>query len=75
MAKPIFLVKIPDGVEMGIIVRVQEKLSNELPDYHVLMVAESGVSDISFQAFYDKDLIEKDFETFKQEVRRMINES
>lgn len=68
MAKPIFLVIIPKSIIREQLAEINEALQIRFPDYHTLAVNGFEVTEVTFQAFYDKDLIETDFEAFKAEV-------
>jgi hypothetical protein len=71
MAKPIFLCKVPIDSEELLIAITQKRMENRLDDYHVLII-KADVSEVEFQAYYDKDLIETDFEAFKREVKNVL---
>lgn len=68
--KPIFIVGVPN-LSQHEHQDATESLQKRMPDYHILIYA-SNAEQISFKAFYAKDLIEADFETFKQEIKKLL---
>lgn len=73
MAKPIFIVGIPDTSPEKLSA-VNKTLTAQLSDYHVLVYPIRGsAKEPIFQAFYAKDLIETDFASFKKLATSMMN--
>ncbi len=71
MAKPIFVVKIPSEVSVDDTINIQDNLTKQLPDYHVLVVS-CIVKDIQFQCFYDKDMTHAKAEDIKSSILAKI---
>jgi hypothetical protein len=67
-AKPIFAVGIPRSAGLMEIDRIQERLSEQLTDYHVLLYTHYSHETV-FNAFYEKDFNEVKFEELKQIIK------
>ena len=67
MAKPIFIVKVPESLKeyFGV---VTNSVRSGIKDYHCITVL-SNVQDFEFQVFYEKDFNEVKYEELKQIVK------
>lgn len=75
--KPIFVIKLnkkakPDDVHRTNEYATKSPLSKE---YHILVIKSNKNIDIEFELFNVKDMSEKDFETFKEEIKTLLEEN
>jgi hypothetical protein len=74
MSKPIFIVKLPLGIEPYQIDIISEKVRNNINDYHTLVIA-CSVEDISFECYNTTNLDVKNFEDLQILVKQLMNEN
>lgn len=72
MAKPIFIIELPDGEENQI-ETIKNYLEEKLNDYHVLIVWGGKVEEIKYNVYYEKDMTDIKFEELKDIVNESIN--
>ena len=65
MAKPIFIVELPNTMLPESIKKNKFKLEDKLTDYHVLVIT-SSKEEISFQCFHEKDIKKTTLEGIKE---------
>ena len=64
MAKPIFIVELPDYITKEDFDKIQFNLEKKLTDYHVL-VTSIDVEQINYKVFYEKDFTEINYSELK----------
>jgi hypothetical protein len=67
MAKPIFIVKVPEYLKENF-EDISESLSNKINDYHCITIL-SDVEDFEFRGLYEKYFDEVKYEELKQIVK------
>lgn len=74
--KPILVIVVPSHINQEDISREIKKLSENIPDYHILMYPRHDYVDkeISIRAIYSENMEIKGFEELKAEVMRTIKE-
>lgn len=74
MAKPIFIIRIPDYPDtIEKLLSYIEKINLKLNDYHVLYFADNKVKEIKFECFNPKNCSNKDIEEIKKFVNSKLN--
>jgi hypothetical protein len=64
MAKPIFIVELPDYITKEDFDKIQFNLETKLTDYHVLVTG-TDVEQINYKVFYEKDFTEINYSELK----------
>lgn len=65
MASPIFLVQVPQFISESDMVKIRESISERIKDWHVL-VAKTGVEDVTFTAFSEQGAIDVELESLQK---------
>ena len=74
MAKPIFIINVPVGIGQAITKDIETAAAKKLgEEYHVLVVSTTG-SNITFEAFYEKNFNQVKYEELKEIVQRKADE-
>ncbi len=71
MAKPIFIVGIPNNRDQNYLETMSKKLSEKLDDYHVI-VYQTRYNAHVFKCFYEKDFEEIDLDNLSREIKKMF---
>lgn len=80
MAKPIFIMRIPTSTanemaEKGKLAQMMKGLRKELDDYHVLVMADSHVTEARFQCFNADNVPEIELDTLKTLCMQTLKEN
>jgi hypothetical protein len=73
MAKPIFIVGVPDELTDNDFLKIKENLIGQLRDYHTLVYTHTK-TELEFNAFYEKDFNEVKYEELKELIFKLIKE-
>lgn len=71
MAKPIFIIGIPNSTKYDID-RIKKFIGKEMSDYYVLVYSVNSKFNYSFQVFYEKDFNQVKFEELKRIIKDKI---
>lgn len=72
MAKPIFIVKCPDVISRAELNSIAERLTNQLLDYHVLVINPPNTEDIEFEVLNAINATDIEIEQLKEKVLEQI---
>lgn len=73
MSKPIFIIRFPYSVEMSdeLFMENYKTISNQLHDYHVLIMKDSFIQNVTFECF-NAPHTEMEFEELKRRVLELM---
>lgn len=73
--KPIFVIKLSKTAKPEDIIRTSEHATSTLlgKEYHILVVKSKNNTDIEFELYNIKDINTTDFESFKEEIKSLLN--
>jgi hypothetical protein len=74
--KPIFLIRFPHSPEQKAnYLSYYEMLIEQLPDYNVLVLMESGIDRVEFECYNALNSTEKDIEELKAMALKILNQN
>jgi len=73
MAKPIFIIGVPELLEAEYIEKLNKDIVSKMKDYHVFVYIDQTLKEFKFQAFYEKDFDEVKFEELKQIIKDSVS--
>jgi hypothetical protein len=73
MAKPIFIVRAPQGTDYESLSAIRESAVKELDDYHVLIIVDSTKESAEFECYNSTDADEMSFERLQERVMELMS--
>ena len=75
--KPIFLIRFPssDNISTDKFKKHYALVSEQLPDYNVLALIESGIDRVQFECYNAANATEKDIEELKEMALKILNQN
>ena len=75
--KPIFLIRFPssENISNDRFKKHYELVSEQLPDYNVLALIESGIDRVQFECYNAINATEKDIEELKEMALKILNQN